>query len=176
MELPILCFNRDRTVDVNPDPELEPVPLSWVQFFAHKTDLHIWATGNQQLQIEAAIPTPYEAREILIDNGYNIRFMPGGGNQYREDRLRILDRLYEEMNVDAEFIIVDGTRLGGFCSRNDKWDCYNSEEFVRSIDSMNIPEPNEELVSGEPYYDTEKYGTYNEMLDNINTMVQSHQK
>lgn len=176
MELPILCFDRDQTVDVNPDPDLEPVPLSWVQFFAHKTDLHVWATGNQQLQIEAAIPTPYEAREILIDNGHKIRFMPGGGNKYREDRLKILDRLYEEMNIDAEFLVVDDARLSGFCNRNDGWDWCNSEEFVEGIESIDVPKPDEESVSGDPYYNTEENGTYNKMLKNIDSMVESAER
>lgn len=172
VRLPILCFDRDQTIDVNPDPELDPVPLSWVQFFAHETDLHVWATGNQQLQIEAAIPTPYEAREILINKGHEVRFMPGGGNKYREDRLKILDRLYKEMSVDAKFIVVDDAKLSGFCNRNDRWDWYNSEEFVENIDSTNIPEPQEGLVSGEPYYNTEEHGTYNRILDEIDSSVE----
>ena len=176
MKLPILCFDRDQTVDVNPDPELKPVPLSWIQFFAHETDLHVWATGNQQLQIEAAIPTPYEAREILINNGHNVRFMPGGGNKYREDRLKILDRLYKEMNIDAEFLVVDDAKLSGFCRRNDRWDWCNPEDFVVGIESIDVPEPNGSLVSGEPYYNTEENGTYNEMLKEMDSMVKPTEK
>lgn len=165
MQYPVLCFDRDQTIDLNPDPHLEPVPLSWVQFYAHNTKLHVWATGNQQLQIEAGIPTPYEARQLMIGNGYSVNEVPGGGDRYREDRLSIIDTLYNLIGDDPTFIVVDDARLNNFCERNEGWSWYKSEGFVENIDDIDIPNPDPDSVSGEPYYNTEEHGTYNEILD-----------
>lgn len=167
MQYPVLCFDRDQTIDLNPAPDMEPVPLSWVQFYAHNTQLHVWATGNQQLQIEAGIPTPYEARQLMIDNDHSVDDVPGGGDRYREDRLSIIDTLYNLVGDEPTFIVVDDARLNNFCERNRGWSWYKSEGFVKNIDSMEIPDPDPDMVSGEPYYNTEKHGTYNEMLDTL---------
>lgn len=167
MKYPVLCFDRDGTVDLNPNPNLEPVPLSWVQYYAHETKLHVWATGNQQLQIEAGIPTPYEAREMLMKKGYKVGNVPGGGDKYRNDRLSIIDTLYNSIDEDPSFIVIDDARLDVFCERNTGWSWYKSDEFVEKIDNIDIPKPDSSSVSGEPYYDTEKHGTYNELLEHL---------
>lgn len=171
MKYPVLCFDRDQTIDVNPKPDSTPVPLSWVQFYAHKTDYHVWATGNQQLQIEAGIPTPYEARQILLENNYDVKFVSGGGNKYREDRLSIINILYNKISPDPSFIVVDDANLNGFCNRNRNWEWYEPEEFVNNINSIKLEKPDSDIVSGEPYYDTNKHGTYKDMLSKIGEKI-----
>jgi len=49
MDLPVLCFDRDNTIDVNPSPEYEPVPLSWVQYYAHFSPHDTWKVVNSGL-------------------------------------------------------------------------------------------------------------------------------
>lgn len=173
MQYPVLCFDRDQTIGLNPHPDMDPVPLSWIQFYAHKTPLHVWATGNQQLQIEAGIPTPYEARELMIENNHSIGEVPGGGDRYIEDRLSIIDTLYNLIDDEPTFIVVDDYRLNNFCERNEGWSWYKSERFIKNIDSIDIPNPDPDIVSGVPYYNTEKYGTYNEVLDTLKKKVKS---
>lgn len=53
----VVCFDRDRTVSVNPSPApgQPAVPLSWVKYLAHETDADVWATGNPMLREEAGI-------------------------------------------------------------------------------------------------------------------------
>jgi hypothetical protein len=173
MKYPVLCFDRDQTVDVNPPMDGKSVPLSWIQYYAHKTDLHVWATGNQQLQIEAAIPTPYEARQLLIDNEFKVEYHSGGGHKYRTDRLKIIDLLYNKISEDPKFIVVDDSKLSGFCSRNEGWNWYSPDDFVKQLNDIDVPEPKSQEVSGEPYYDTEKYDTYNEMLETLYDKIKS---
>jgi len=52
----VFAFDRDWTVDVNPHPRKEAVPLEWVRHLAHETDHPVYAIGNQALADEAAIP------------------------------------------------------------------------------------------------------------------------
>ena len=62
----VVCFDRDRTVSVNPSPRPDEraVPLAWVKYLAHDAEaanVDVWATGNQRLCEEAAIPGTAEA-------------------------------------------------------------------------------------------------------------------
>jgi len=62
----VVCFDRDRTVSVNPSPRPDEraVPLAWVKYLAHDPEaanVDVWATGNQRLCEEAAIPGTAEA-------------------------------------------------------------------------------------------------------------------
>ena len=52
----VFAFDRDWTVDVNPNPNKEAVPLEWVRHLAHETEHAVYAIGNQLLADEAAIP------------------------------------------------------------------------------------------------------------------------
>ena len=52
----VFAFDRDWTVDVNPHPNRDAVPLEWVRHLGHETDHAVYAIGNQKLTEEAAIP------------------------------------------------------------------------------------------------------------------------
>lgn len=51
----VFAFDREFTVDLNPHPTRQAVPLDWVQTLAHETH-RVYAIGNQNLADEAAIP------------------------------------------------------------------------------------------------------------------------
>jgi hypothetical protein len=46
----VVAFDRDWTVEVNPHPQHEAVPLAWVRHLAHETDHAVYAIGNQDLE------------------------------------------------------------------------------------------------------------------------------
>ena len=135
----VLCFDRDFTVDVNFDAhrasvelnapgDAEPVPLAWVQHYAHAVDgVDVWATGNQRLREEAMIPGIREARSLWESRrergvesvyespGYLHDYKPG-----RRDGLRLIADVYEAAIDDAdgdavsgavEFVVVDDVDL-----------------------------------------------------------------
>jgi len=52
----VFAFDRDWTIDVNPHPRHDAVPLEWVRHLAHETPHAVYAIGNQTLAEEAAIP------------------------------------------------------------------------------------------------------------------------
>lgn len=164
----VLCFDRDQTIDVNPPPNEEVVPLSWVQYFAHKTNdcIDVWATGNRQLQIEAGIPTPYEAKQMLINKGYNIT----SSISLRRGGLDTIEILYSNIYSDIQFIVVDDENLNTY-SNKELWVWYRPNEFYRDIESisenLDIPDPRSNNMSGESYYDTTKYGTYEDLMDRL---------
>lgn len=168
MKQNILCFDRDQTLDINPPPDKKVVPLSWVQFFAHKTDgkIDVWATGNRQLQIEAGIPTPYEANRMLIDQGYSVN----KSLNFRRDGLDIIEKLYTNIYSDVQFIVVDDENLTTFSNKK-HWVWYRPNKFYNNIksisDNLDIPNPQSNSMIGEPYYDTNKYGTYNNLIDRL---------
>ena len=61
----VLCFDRDSTIDVNPHPDHDAVPIAWVKAWAHAPEhehIDVWATGNQRLAGEARIPGTEHAR------------------------------------------------------------------------------------------------------------------
>ena len=49
----VFAFDRDWTVDVNPHPNRQAVPLDWVRTLAHETAHPVYAIGNQDLADEA---------------------------------------------------------------------------------------------------------------------------
>jgi hypothetical protein len=57
----VLAFDRDWTVDVNPHPHRDAVPLEWVRYWAHEAEHEVWAIGNQDLVEEADIPGTVES-------------------------------------------------------------------------------------------------------------------
>ena len=126
----VLAFDRDWTVDVNPHPRREAVPLEWVRYWAHDCEHEVWAIGNQDLVEEAEIPGTVESirrRDGDIsalgeqdDLGY-FDWWPE-----REERLYILAELFP----DAEgYIVVDDLDL----SHVDGWEHYHAWEFVERI-------------------------------------------
>jgi len=126
----VLAFDRDWTVDVNPHPRREAVPLEWVQYWAHETGHEVWAIGNQNLVEEADIPGTVES--IRRRDGHVDAL--GEQDEYgyyewwpeREERLRILGELFP----DAEgYIAVDDLDLGHV----DGWEHYHAWDFVEHV-------------------------------------------
>jgi hypothetical protein len=65
----VFAFDRDWTVDVNPHPQHEAVPLTWVRHLAHDTNHEVWAIGNQDLKDEADIPGIEALAERYYEEG-----------------------------------------------------------------------------------------------------------
>jgi len=57
-------FDRDHSVSVNPHPDERAVPIGWLQWYAHETDIPVWATGNQHLKVETETPGLAEAESL----------------------------------------------------------------------------------------------------------------
>lgn len=137
----VVCFDRDRTVSVSPSPRPgeRAVPLAWVKYLAHDEEtanVDVWATGNQRLCEEAAIPGTAEAvacwkqltatdsseqsTEYTIDGHAGLdRKLP---RLRRRDRLRLIADLYRgsslpQGNSDVEqsdlpmLVVVDDAGL-----------------------------------------------------------------
>lgn len=136
----VICFDRDRTVSVNPPPRSgDPaVPLAWVKYLAHDeraTAVDVWATGNQQLCEEAMIPGTAEAVAYWSQygathtdrraNDESVTAYPGLDREpprpCRRDRLRLIADLYgqpqKQAATDTEqtqrpvFVVVDDVEL-----------------------------------------------------------------
>ena len=126
----VLAFDRDWTVDVNPHPRREAVPLEWVRYWAHEAGHEVWAIGNQDLVEEADIPGTVESirrRDGHVD-------VLGEQDEYgyyewwpeREERLRILAELFPDAE---EYIAVDDLDLGHV----DGWEHYHAWDFVEHV-------------------------------------------
>ena len=134
----LLAFDRDWTVDVNPHPDREAVPLAWVRHWAHETDHAVWAIGNQDLVAEADIPGTVES--IRRRDG-DIEAL-GERNEFgryehwptREERLHILADLFPEAD---RRIVVDDLDL----SRVEGWEHYHAWEFVPLVRDGEIDLP-----------------------------------
>lgn len=138
----VLCFDRDRTVSVNPHPSSDKpaVPLGWVQYWAHMTDTHVWATGFQLLRHEAKIPGIEEAEVIWEEHS--------GGEDYgyeeekdityrqpsRRDGLRLIQDIYQSIYPDDEFlfIVVDDIDVSDL-SREGPWIHHYPWDFYRLV-------------------------------------------
>ena len=126
----VLAFDRDWTVDLNPHPNKEAVPLEWVRYWAHETDHEVWAIGNQDLVEEAEIPGTVES--IRRRDG-DIAAL-GEQNDYgryewwpeRQERLHILAELFPDA---VRYIVVDDLDL----DHVDGWDHYHAWEFVPTV-------------------------------------------
>ena len=114
----VVCFDRDRTTSLNPSPARgeRAVPLAWVKFLAHDpraANVDVWATGNQRLCEEAAIPgtdTAVACWKHLVtgspvapgseyEDDYDYDYLDRDPPQpLRRDRLRIVADLYRLSN------------------------------------------------------------------------------
>ena len=165
----ILCFDRDLTIDVNfpdnPDtiddkqiPEdADPVPLEWVQHWTHETDYPVWATGNQHLRSEAAIPGIEDAESIWeaywtgeyeYENDTTYYDKPA-----RRDGLRIIQDVYDALfpETDFEYIVVDDVDLTDMASEG--WTHYYPWDFVDAVRDQSAPveqPPADTPVPGRP--------------------------
>ncbi|WP_265112062.1 HEAT repeat domain-containing protein [Halosolutus halophilus] len=141
----VLAFDRDWTVDVNPHPRREAVPLEWVQYWAHETDHEVWAIGNQDLVDEADIPGTVESvrrRDGDIDTlGDRDEFGNYEWWPEREERLRILAELFP--GADGH-VVVDDLDL----SHVDGWDHYHAWDFVDLLQEgeMELSTPSSDLI------------------------------
>lgn len=165
MQHPILCFDRDRTVDVNPPESGRAVPLSWVQFYAHRTDHDVWATGNPRLCREAGIPSPREARRLLVAADREPVAPYDRMNTGRIDRLRLLDQLYEETyDREVRFVVVDDTDVTEYTDGR-PWSYYHPGEFVAAVEEGAFPQPDPNTVTGAPYGDPTRGDGYHAQLE-----------
>lgn len=158
----VLAFDRDWTVDVNPHPHREAVPLEWVRYWAHETEHEVWAIGNQYLVGEADIPGTVESvrrRDGNIDalgeqdeDGY-FEWWPD-----REERLDILAELFP--NADGH-VVVDDLDLGYV----EGWGHYHAWDFVEAVqdDSLDIVPPSSTNLSPDGGFESED--AVHEVLD-----------
>lgn len=127
----VLAFDRDWTVDVNPPPDREAVPLDWVQYWAHKTDHEVWAIGKQDLVYEAGIPGVVEAVRRYHGNLNKLGEQDDAGRYEwwpsRERRLELLAELFPDA---FRYIVVDDLDL----SHVEGWDHYTAWEFREEIE------------------------------------------
>jgi hypothetical protein len=91
----MVCFDRDRTVSVNPSPRPDEraVPLAWVKYLAHDSgaaNVDVWATGNQRLCEEAAIPGTVEA--VAYWKFLDVEESAAASNESEEEGYAGLDR------------------------------------------------------------------------------------
>ncbi|MFW6018550.1 MAG: HEAT repeat domain-containing protein [Halapricum sp.] len=127
----VFAFDRDWTVDVNPHPNRDAVPLEWVRHLAHETEHAVYAIGNQDLAAEAAIPGvvdivgrhPDDWGQWLGEkrpNGRYERF------PLRRERLSLIEDLHPEAD---RFVVVDDLDL----SDVEGWDHFHAWEFVPAV-------------------------------------------
>lgn len=144
----VLCFDRDRTVDVHPPEHNDAVPLEWVQYFAHHEDTHeidVWATGNQHLRSEAGIPGLRNAINVWqthYDTDVYEDFPRPSVETYkpyRRNGLNLVKTLYECAfpEADIEFVVVDDEEMHDL--ETDGWNYYLPWEFVDAIENRTAP-------------------------------------
>ncbi|MEF8881696.1 MAG: adaptin protein [Halapricum sp.] len=142
----VLAFDRDETVDVNPHPEKQAVPLSWIQHLNEETHHEVWAIGNQKLKAEASVPGVREA-VLELENEWYREFSETenddevDGWPRRARRVTMLSELFP----DAEgYVVVDDKDL----SYVEGWDHYYPWEFVEAVrdDRLRLDLPVETLT------------------------------
>jgi hypothetical protein len=132
----VFAFDRDWTVDVNPHPSHDAVPLEWVRHLAHETPHTVYAIGNQTLAEEAAIPGvvdivgrhPDDWDEWLGEKQPDGRY-----EQFplRRERLSLI----ADLHPDADgYVVVDDLDL----SDVDGWEHYHAWEFVPAVERGDV--------------------------------------
>ncbi|HKL30261.1 MAG TPA: hypothetical protein VJ898_13465, partial [Natrialbaceae archaeon] len=124
----VFAFDRDWTVDVNPHPSYEAVPLDWVQHLAHDTRHAVYAIGNQDLADEAAIPGVVDIVGRHPDDWERWLGEKQPDGRYerfpsRHDRLALIADLHRDAN---RYVVVDDLDL----SDVNGWEHYHAWEFV----------------------------------------------
>lgn len=137
----VLCFDRDHTVSVNPHPERSAVPIGWVQYWAHETDIPVWATGNQHLRAECSIPGITEAEEAWEQiTGEEYEYENSTFENFikprRRDGLRLIQDLYQTAFPDDRFlfIVVDDVDVSDLAGEG-PWHHYLPWYFVEYIET-----------------------------------------
>lgn len=144
----MLCFDRDRTVSVNPAPQREAVPISWAQSWAHHPDyahIDVWATGNQRLTTEAALPGIREALNLAVEQPDNDLPEAQNGRQphaaetARREGLRLINRCYEHADTPtpSRWIVIDEVDLTDLAEEG--WEAWFPWEFYRAVSDRGDP-------------------------------------
>ena len=127
----VFAFDRDFTVDLNPYPGREAVPLEWVRYLAHETDHAVYAIGNQDLAGEAAIPGVVDIvgrHPDDWDDWLGDKRPDGYYEQFPERRERL--HLIAELHPGADgYVVVDDIDL----SDVDGWTHYHAWDFVPAV-------------------------------------------
>jgi len=166
----VLCFDRDHTVTVNAHPRRAAVPTGWVQYWAHETDIPVWATGNQHLKSECEIPGLSEAEflweEYLCNPQYEFENSEFENHikPRRRDGLRLIQDVYETAfpDEDFRFIVVDDEDVSDLAAEG-PWTHYFPWNFRAAVeagalrDSRGIEEPPEDSYKnqGVPFNSTD---------------------
>jgi len=158
----VLAFDRDWTVDVNPHPRREAVPLEWVRYWAHDCEHEVWAIGNQDLVEEANIPGTVESIRRR-DGGISVLGEQDELGYYdwwpeRDERLYILAELFHSAE---EYIVVDDLDL----SYVDGWEHYHAWEFVERVRQGDIHLDTPSSASWEADGGIDSADTVREILD-----------
>lgn len=138
----VVCFDRDHTVSINPHPDRDSVPLSWVKYLAHEVPaIDVWATGNQTLREEASAPGISEAITCwryltLPDNPleYHAHVPVGGRLPGRREGLELIQAVYDRLATESEIyqlLVVDDVDLSDLESEG--WTHYFPWDFVAAI-------------------------------------------
>lgn len=155
----VVCFDRDEAVSTNPhpDPKKPAVPLGWVKYLAHAADgVDVWATGNQTLREEAAIPgtkralSLWETLDVEVDGRFSIPD-PRRFDLPRRDRLHVVQDLYTVGGRDPTFVVVDDVDLGNMARHG--WQHFFPWDFVRAVERGEAPLaiPDDHGYSDVPY-------------------------
>ncbi|QKY21827.1 HEAT repeat domain-containing protein (plasmid) [Halolamina sp. CBA1230] len=132
----VFAFDRDWTVDVNPHPNREAVPLEWVRHLAHETPHAVYAIGNQSLAEEAAIPGVVDVvgrHSDEWDEWLGEKQPDGRYERFPERRERLA--LIADLHPDAEgYVVVDDLDL----SDVDSWEHYHAWEFVPAVEAGDV--------------------------------------
>ncbi len=132
----VFAFDRDWTVDVNPHPSRQAVPLEWVRELAHGTQHAVYAIGNQDLAEEAAVPGVVDIVGMHPDdwNRWLGGKRPDGRYERfpkRRERLALIADLHP--NADG-YVVVDDLDLGDV----EGWDHYHAWAFVPAVERGDI--------------------------------------
>ncbi|QSG08585.1 hypothetical protein [Halapricum desulfuricans] len=127
----VFAFDRDWTVDVNPHPRHEAVPLEWVRHLAHETDHAVYAIGNQDLAEEAAIPGVVDIVGRHADDWDHWLGDKQPDGRYerfptRRERLALIEALHPAAD---RYIVVDDLDL----SDVEGWQHYHAWEFAPAV-------------------------------------------
>lgn len=129
----LFAFDRDWTLDINPHPEKESVPLEWVQHLADETPHAVYAIGNRMLAEEASIPDVVDVVHRHPDDSE--RWLGESTGTRWPERLPTRSErlaLIADLHPSAEgFVVVDDLDLsyvGG-------WDHYYPWDFVQAVNA-----------------------------------------
>lgn len=157
----VVCFDRDEAVSTNPhpDPAKPAVPLGWVKYLAHAApNVDVWATGNQTLRGEAAIPgtqralSLWESLDLEPDSRFSIpdplRYDPP-----RRDRLHVVQDLYAAAGREPTYVVIDDVDLSNMARHG--WTHFFPWGFVEAVETGQSPVtvPADHGFSDDPYDD-----------------------